>query len=132
MRSDLSGLPHSFLYLSMAAALVLLIISGGCTQAAGSSTDTTSGLTLTRTNGAHITVAFVGAPGMDNLMELEYTITDDNGKSRTTSKGSRLATTPIQVHATETFSGSYSGKNHVLVTGYFSDGSHKVLIDRDF
>lgn len=131
MRSDISELPHSFLYLSMAAALVLLLISGGCTQQAGSPAEPTSGITVTQPDDSHITIAFVGAPGMDNLIELEYTVTDDNGKIRTTTDGSRLATTPIQIHATESFTGAYSGKNHVVITGYFSDGSHRVLVEKD-
>jgi hypothetical protein len=131
MRPYLPDLPRSLLYLGLTTALVLLVISGGCLQQADSSTDTTSGIKVTKPDDSHITIAFVGAPGMDNLLELEYTVTDSNGKSITMSKGSRLATTPIQVHATESFTGSYSGRNHVFVTGYFSDGSHRALIDRD-
>ena len=114
----------------MAAILVLLVLSGGCTQQAGAP-DATSGVTVTKPDDSHISVAFVGAPGMDNLLEMEITVTDSNGKSVTQSKGSRLATTPIQVHATQSFTGSYGGKNHVFITGYFGDGSHRVLVDRD-
>jgi hypothetical protein len=115
----------------MAAVLVLLVLGGGCTQPSATAPDTSSGVTVTRPDDSHITVAFVGAPGMDGLLELEMTVTDSNGKSVTLSKGSRLATTPIQVHATQSFTGSYGGKNHVFITGYFSDGSHRVLVDRD-
>jgi hypothetical protein len=125
------GLLRSSLYACMAAILVLLVLSGGCTQQAATSSDTSSGLTVTKPDDSHITVAFVGAPGMDGLLELEMTVTDSNGKSVTLSKGSRLATTPIQVHATQSFTGSYSGKNHIFITGYFSNGSHRTLIDRD-
>jgi hypothetical protein len=131
MRSISPGLFHASLYAGMAAILLVLVMSGGCTQQAATSSDTSSGLTVTKPDTSHITVAFVGAPGMDGLLELEMTVTDDNGKSVTQSKGSRLATTPIQVHATQSFTGAYSGKNHVFITGYFTDGSRKTLVDRD-
>jgi len=129
MRSRLRLSPSS-LELCLAALLVLLIIAGGCTQTA-KTISTTSGVTVTRPDDTHITVAFVGAPGMEGLLELEMTVTDSNGKSVTMSKGSRLATTPIQIHSTETFTGHYSGTNHVLITGYFSDGSRRTLVDQD-
>jgi len=131
MRSLFPPLPQSSLYLCLAAVLVLLVITGGCTQPTAKTTNTTSGVSVTRPDDTHISVAFVGAPGMDGLLELEMTVTDSNGKSLTMSKGSRLATTPIQIHATETFTGSYSGKNHVFITGYFSDGSRRTLVDQD-
>ena len=115
----------------MAAILVLLVLSGGCTRQAAGTSDATSGVTVTKPDDSHISVAFVGAPGMDGLLELEITVTDSNGKSMTLSKGSRLATTPIQVHATQSFTGSYGGKNHVFITGYFNDGSRRTLVDQD-
>jgi len=118
-------------YCSVAAALLLLIISAGCTQSSTGSTWTANGIQVTHPDDSHITVAFVGADGMDSLVEMEITFTDSNGKSITRSKGSRLGTTPIPIHATESMTGSYSGKNHVLVIGYFSDGSERVLVDRD-
>jgi hypothetical protein len=71
----------------------------------------------------------MGGPGTDTLVELEVTVTDSNGKSMTRSLGSRLGTTPVQVNGSATFTGSYSGKAHVVATGYFSDGTHKVMLD---
>jgi hypothetical protein len=123
-------LPHHTYALILCVVLGLMVIGCGCTQQS-SSAQNTSGVTVTKPDDSHITVAFVGAPGMDNLLELEMTITDSNGKSVTMSKGSRLATTPIQIHATQTFSGSYGGKNHVFITGYFANGSHSVVVDQD-
>jgi hypothetical protein len=131
MRSRIPDLPQSSLELCLAAILVLLIITGGCTQQTVKTMDTTSGVSVTRPDDTHITVAFVGAPGMDGLLELEITVTDSNGKSRTQSVGSHISTTPVQVHSTQTFTGSYSGKNHVFITGYFTDGSHRMIVDQD-
>jgi hypothetical protein len=123
-------IPRYSCILCICAALVLMVIACGCTQQT-SSDQGTPGVTVTKPDASHISVAFVGAPGMDGLLELEMTVTDSNGKSLTMSKGSRLATTPIQLHATQTFSGSYSGKNHVFITGYFTNGSHSVVFDQN-
>lgn len=117
--------------LLIALSLILLLVASGCTQQAAGTPETVNGLQVSKPDASHIIVAFVGAPGMDNLLELEITITDSNGKSLTMAKGSRLGTTPLPVHATETLTGSFGGKNHVFVTGYFSDGSHRTLADRD-
>jgi len=116
--------------LCICAALVLMVIACGCTQQTPADQGT-PGITVTKPDDSHISVAFVGAPGMDGLIELEMTVTDSNGKSVTMSKGSRLATTPIQLHATQTFSGAYSGKNHVFITGYFANGSHSAVFDQN-
>jgi hypothetical protein len=131
MRSLSPELPRSSLHLCLTVALVLLVITGGCTQQAAKTTNTTSGVSVTRPDDTHISIAFIGAPGMDGLLEMEITVTDSNGKSVTRAMGSRLATTPIQVHSTDTFTGSYSGKNHVFITGYFTDGSRRAIVDQD-
>jgi hypothetical protein len=107
-----------------------MVVACGCTQQT-SSDKNTFGVLATKPDDSHISIAFVGAPGMDSLLELEMTVTDSNGKSVTMSKGSRLATTPIQIHATQTFTGSYAGKNHVIVTGYFANGTHSVVVDQN-
>ncbi len=129
MRSLLPDLSRSFLCLLV--ALVLLFIACGCTQQTAKTTDTSSGVSVTRPDDTHISVAFIGAPGMDGLLEMEITVTDSNGKSVTRSMGSRLATTPVQIRSTYTFTGSYAGKNHVFITGYFTDGSRRTIIDQD-
>jgi hypothetical protein len=129
MRSFPSSLGYPSLLIAL--SLILLLVASGCTQQAAPTPETVNGLQVSKPDTSHIMIAFVGAQGMDGLMELEITITDSNGKSLTMSKGSRLGTTPLPIHATETFTGSYSGKNHVFVTGYFSDGTHRALIDRD-
>ncbi|MGD0080458.1 MAG: hypothetical protein ABSB80_07425 [Methanoregula sp.] len=84
-----------------------------------------------KTGNSQILVSFVGGPGMDKLLEMEITLTGSPGKSRTQSIGSRLGTTPVQVPSSLTFTGHYSGTNHVFITGYFSDGTHKAVLDKD-
>jgi hypothetical protein len=66
---------------------------------------------------------------MEKLMELQTTVTDSKGESKTQATGSRLATTPVQTGGTSKFTGSFDGDDHVVVYGYFSDGSQQLLLD---
>jgi|WetSurMetagenome_2_1015567.scaffolds.fasta_scaffold55798_2 hypothetical protein len=134
-----SCLPEYSRYLCLGAFLVLLILAAGCstpqlpTGSAASSTPATfSGVTVTKPDTTHITVAYVGPDDMTSLLELEVTLTDDQGRSLTRSIGSKLSTTPIQLHATHTFTGAYAGKNHVVITGYYTDGTQKTIVNQDF
>lgn len=115
----------------LAALLIVLLCVAGCTQQAASPYDAVNGVKAYKTDDSHITVTYVGAPGMDGLLELEITITDSNGKSLTQSRGDRLGTTPVQIPTTQSFTGSYGGKAHVFITGHFANGSRSTLLDKD-
>ena len=112
----------------LVTALLLISCICGCTQQAD---QTSTAITVTKPDDAHIMVSFVGGPGMDKLLEMEITVTDSQGKNRTQSIGSRLATIPVHVPSSHTFTGQYAGKNHVFITGYFSDSTPKVIFDKD-
>ena len=123
------------------AVVSLLLLSCGCTQAPASSPTTpaaktqapeTSVVTITQPDSSHITIAYPGSVQTDKLVELEITITDSNGRVTTQSMGSRLATTPVRYGSSQTITGSFDGKDRVFVTGYFSDGSQKQIIDSTF
>jgi hypothetical protein len=111
------------------AVLLLGAASAGCTQLSPQQPAPPAPITAVQPDNDHITIAFHGGAGMDSLLELEITITDSAGKSQTQSRGSRLATTPIRTDFTTTFTGAFSGKDHVFVTGYFSDGSRRTVLD---
>ena len=121
------------------AVVSLLLLSCGCTQTpAGSpaapatqATQTTGSsiVTVTQPDSSHIQIAYPGSVQTDKLVELEITVTDSNGRVTTQSMGSRLATTPIRYGSSHTITGSFDGKDRVFVTGYFSDGSQKPIID---
>ena len=104
------------------AVLSLLLVSCGCTQ-------TTPAVTVTKPDSSHILITYPGSPQTDKLVELEISVTDSNGRVTTKSMGSRLGTTPIQYGSSYSISGSFDGKDQVFVTGYFSDGSRKTIID---
>ena len=75
-------LPYYACALCLCAALVLTIITCGCTQPQATSAQTSSGVSVTKPDDSHITVAFIGAPGMDKLLELEITHHRQPGKER--------------------------------------------------
>jgi hypothetical protein len=76
-----------------------------------------------------IVISFLGGPDADLLMELETTVTDSRGTVRTRSMGSRLGTTPVQSGGSDTIYGPFRERAHVVIIGYFSDGTHQDLLD---
>ena len=117
------------------AVLSLLFLSCGCTQQpqpAGSQTAPDAeapAITVSQPDTSHIIITYPGRLDMDKLVELEISITDSKGRVKTESMGSRLATTPVQFGSSHEITGSFDGKDRVFITGYFSDGSQKPIID---
>ncbi|HSQ93786.1 MAG TPA: hypothetical protein VLL74_05795 [Methanoregula sp.] len=114
--------------------LVLLIMSGGCTQPAFTQQQpqqqpAPSPVIASQPDNGHILITYPGSTATGTLLELEVTITDSTGITQTKSVGDRYSTTPLKFGATKTLTGSFSGKDHVLVTGYFMDSSKKLLLD---
>ena len=128
-------LPHGkgIQILCFFAVVSLLLLSCGCTQQPAGSQSTpaagTPAVTVTQPDASHIVITYPGSPQTDKLVELEISITDSNGRVKTESMGSRLATTPVRYGGTHTITGSFEGKDRVFITGYFSDGSQKPIID---
>jgi hypothetical protein len=112
------------------ALLALMLAAGGCTQPASQQQQRApASVTVTQTDNSHIMIAYPGSTDTSTLLELEATVTDSTGKSQTQSIGDRHSTTPLKFGATLPLSGTFNGNDHVLVTGYFLDGSHKLLLD---
>jgi len=112
------------------ALLALMLAAGGCTQPASQQQQRApASVTATQTDSTHILIAYPGSTDMSTLLELETTITDSTGKTQTKSIGDHHSTTPLKFGATQVFTGTFSGNDHVLVTGYFMDGSQKHVLD---
>jgi len=111
------------------AVLALLFLSCGCTLQPAGSAGTAASVTVTQPDSSHILITYPGSLQTEKLVELEISVTDSNGRVTTKYMGSRLATTPIQYGSSYTINGSFDGKDRVYVTGYFSDGSQKPIID---
>jgi outer membrane receptor protein involved in Fe transport len=121
------------------ALIALMLLASGCTQqapqqqqqvpASQQQTKTPAPVTATRTDSSHMTIAYPGSSDTSTLIELEATVTDSAGKTQTRSAGDHLSTTPLKFGATIPLTGTFNGNDHVLVTGYFLDGSHKLMLD---
>ena len=131
----------SFCVFIMMTALLLVIFSTGCTTqpaaapSAGSTITATTAVaksavvTADQPDNTTIIVTYQGGPDLENLMELEITVTDSRGISKTRSMGTRQDTTPVQRLGTTKFTGNFQGRDHVVVTGYFSNGTVQNLLD---
>lgn len=112
------------------ALLVLVLAAGGCTQPAPQQQQNAPApVTVIQTDNSHIMIAYPGSTETSTLLELEVTVTDSAGKTKTQSIGDRHSTTPLKFGATLPFTGTFNGIDHVLVTGYFLDGSHNLVLD---
>jgi len=110
------------------AFILLMLVASGCTQPV-SQQKTPAAVTATQTDNSHITITYPGSTDMGNLLELEATVTDSTGKTQTRSVGDHLSTTPLKWGATIPLTGTFNGNDRVLVTGYFMDGSQKLVLD---
>jgi hypothetical protein len=110
--------------------LALMIMASGCTQPASQQQQKTPApVTATRTDNSHIIIAYPGSSNTVTLLELVVTITDSAGKKQTKSIGDRFSTTPLKFGATLPLTGTFNGNDHVVITGYFMDGSHNPMLD---
>jgi hypothetical protein len=124
--------------------LICSLLAAGCAQPsvqpAGTpqSPEATTGIpapgesivaTAQRIDSTKILVTYAGGPDADQLIELQTTVIDSRGSVKTQSMNSRLDTTPVQRGGTDIFLGPYTEKVHVLITGYFTNGSHQDILD---
>lgn len=112
------------------ALLALMLVASGCTQPASQQQQKApAAVSVTQPDNSHITIAYPGSTDTSTLLELEATVTDSAGKTQTQSIGDRHSTTPLKFGATLPLTGTFDGNDHILVTGYFMDGSQKLMLD---
>jgi len=110
--------------------LALILMAGGCTQPVSEQQQKVpSPVIVSQSDNSHMKITYPGSTDTSTLLELEVTVTDSGGKTRTQSIGDRHSTTPLKFGATLPLTGTFSGNDHVLVTGYFMDSSKKILLD---
>ncbi len=130
MRRLVSMHPKGTVVVCQLALLALLLVVSGCTQPSSpQQVKTPAPVTVIQPDTSHITIRYPGSADTGTLLELEATVTDSTGNAQTKSIGSRFTTTPLKFGATLTLTGTFSGKDHVFVTGYFMDGSHRPMLD---
>jgi len=89
--------------------------------------------TAQQPDATNIVVTFQGGQDAGTCTGVFFTITTATGVESTYLMGSTSASAAaadyVKVGEGHTFSGSYSGKDHVVATAYFSDGSQQVILD---
>ncbi len=116
--------------LCLLALITLMLSAGGCTQPAPQQPQQApSPITVTQADNSHLLITYPGSTATSTLLELEVTVTDSAGKIRTQSIGDRHSTTPLKFGATLPLTGTFNGNVHILVTGYFMDGSQTLVLD---
>ena len=108
---------------------VLLLLVAGCLQPAPQQQKTPAPVTVSQTDNSRLLITYTGSSETTTLLELEVTVTDAAGNAQTKSIGDRFSTTPLKFGATLPLTGTFSGKDHVIVTGYFMDSSKRVVLD---
>jgi hypothetical protein len=126
--------PYSFSRKCTAAAcvlafLALMLAACGCTSGPQQQANAPAPVSAAQVSGSRIHITYTGSPQTTELLELEATITDSSGKTQTQSIGDRFSTTPLRFGATMDLDGSFGGSDHLLVTGYFMDGSQRHVLD---
>ena len=124
--------------------LIVLFLTAGCVQPTAPPVDTVSpaavsisipeydkpiSATVERIDSKTILITYEGGADADQLIELETTVINSKGSVTIQSMGSRLDTTPVQRRGTDIIHGPFSEKVHVLITGYFFNGTHQDVLD---
>lgn len=91
------------------------------------------GVTAQQPDGTHITVTYQGGQDAQNFEYGTLTVTNDDKSDEDVTydngDGTDNASFGNKVGSTVTATGTFSEKNHVIVTGHFTDGSEQVLLD---
>jgi len=126
------------------AILIGFLLIAGCTQPAIQPVVTTPSIEVTTTlpvpekhiiataqrfESTKILITYNGGPDADKLIELQTTVITSRNSVNIQSMGSRIDTTPVQMGGTDIFQGPYTEPVHVLITGYYVNGTHEDVLD---
>jgi len=84
--------------------------------------------TAQQPDATHIIVTYQGGQDAQTCTGVQWTITNSYGTQIATSMMGSTGGTPLTVGTSATLSGT-SGKDHVVATAFFSDGSQQVILD---
>jgi hypothetical protein len=85
--------------------------------------------TAQRFESTKILITYKGGTDADQLIELQTTVITSRDSVNIQSMGSRIDTTPVQIGGTDIFQGPYTEPVHVLITGYFVNGTNEDVLD---
>jgi hypothetical protein len=77
----------------------------------------------------HIEVMFQGGQDAGMVRQMIVTVTDSAGSSQTKTIGSPEQATPLEVGSSLTFTGAFSGRDHLVANVKFTDGTDELILD---
>jgi archaeal type IV pilus assembly protein PilA len=85
--------------------------------------------TVQQTDSGHIIITYQGGQDAGSLRQVTATVMDSAGTSQVDHMGLMQGSMPLDVGSSLTFTGAFAGKDHVVATGSFFDGSEQVILD---
>lgn len=86
-------------------------------------------VTTQQPDSSHIIITYQGGQDAGELVQLTATVTDSGGNSQTKDMIFFEKPTTSAVGMSVTFTGPFSGKDHLIVVGTFMDGVKQVILD---
>jgi len=117
----------------VAITVILAAIIASMTMNMSSNIPKTKVLTATvsQADAYHIVVTYFGGQDQKTCSGIRWDITDSEGSAQMTVMGSTSFSsgTQLVVGTESTIAGNFDGKDHVIATAYFMDGTQQVILD---
>jgi FlaG/FlaF family flagellin (archaellin) len=84
--------------------------------------------TVQQMDASHIVVTYQGGQDADQVSQMIAEVTESTGSSHAITLGQPGSTTPLKVGSTLSFTGT-PGKDHVVASAKFMDGTNQVILD---
>jgi flagellin-like protein len=85
--------------------------------------------TVQQPDASNIVVSYHGGQDAGTCIGVRWIVTDSSGNTYGYDMSVPRVSSRLQVGTGYTFTGSFTGKDHVVATAYFSDGSEQVVVD---
>jgi len=110
------------------AALIASVLFGMVTNIPKTKT---VAATVTQSDAFYLIVTYHGGQDQKTCVGIRWDLTDSTGSTQMTVMGHTSPSygTPLEVGSELTVPGSFQGKDHVIATAYFMDGTQQVILD---
>ncbi|MFA5269767.1 MAG: tetratricopeptide repeat protein [Methanoregula sp.] len=86
-------------------------------------------VTAQQTSAGFIEMTYRGGPDADQVRQVVVTVTDSEDSSQTQNMKQDDDTDPLEVGSKISFNGRFIGKDHIVATAKFFDGTDQVIFD---
>lgn len=87
----------------------------------------TVAVTVHKVSSGNVTFTYMGGQDSRSLESIAYAVTDDTGAKKTDTATTLGSSLPVGMSTT--INGDFSGQNHAVAVGHFTDGSDRVILD---